>query len=388
MHAHVCALLFAATRATARVAPYSRLNPAELGVDVVKRGKEQAPAADRWAAMEGAPDAAGSLARPTNAWWTNFVLGQGPSELENANGFAIPYVLWPAKRGISAGLPFVLAQANQIENGFDSTISFVTLGASDVRTGHRVARSDALSVSLEWEGTAAAPTAHAGAGGAGPHAHAPIVRGSPYLTMEYRGTTPFFDSAQSLDPQVGFAVDGEPGVCPGKFRGRRFEFVLVETDETWVVWSSHEVEVGCQTDGALLQAAAPLSDGVWRAALTNNCTLGRSAHHCRKSPPADPEPPIFADILEAHAVTYPISAEVDLHAAGDDAAVRIRWGTRTMGDGSNGGRGKPAPALLMSAMEHHRRMGLCGGAGGKAEMVDGVYQRNMNGGLSLVIANE
>ncbi|KAJ1625287.1 hypothetical protein T492DRAFT_844046 [Pavlovales sp. CCMP2436] len=94
--------------------PYSRVPPKDLGVLVVKRSAEQAPAPERWVAAEGAPDLeSGSLARPTNAWWTNFVLGQGASEMENGNGFAIPFILWPHKQGVSACLPFVLAQANQ-----------------------------------------------------------------------------------------------------------------------------------------------------------------------------------------------------------------------------------------------------------------------------------
>lgn len=83
-------LAVAAGTAAAAAPPYSRVNPADLGVVVIKRGLEQAPAPDRWVSPEGAIDADGSLARPTNAWWSNFVLGQGPSELENANGFGIP----------------------------------------------------------------------------------------------------------------------------------------------------------------------------------------------------------------------------------------------------------------------------------------------------------
>lgn len=89
MRAPALALLFAAA-VNAGPPPYSKVNPADLGVTVIRRGKEQAPALDRWASPEGTLDETGSFARPTNAWWTNFVLGQGPSELENANGFAIP----------------------------------------------------------------------------------------------------------------------------------------------------------------------------------------------------------------------------------------------------------------------------------------------------------
>jgi len=362
--------------------PYSRVPPKDLGVLVVKRSAEQAPAPERWVAAEGAPDLeSGSLARPTNAWWTNFVLGQGASEMENGNGFAIPFILWPHKQGVSACLPFVLAQANQIENGFDSTITFVTLGAADVPVGHRVARHDPLSVSLQWGNGTAKDTRQA------PRLTVPIVRGSPYLTMEYESATPFFDSPQQLDPQAGFSVDGMPASCPGTHTGRKFEVVLVQSDETWSIWSSQNVTVGCQTDGALLKAKSPIT-GVWRAAVTNNCTFGRSAFHCRKSPPADPEPARYAEVLEEHRLTYPVGAEIDMHAKGDDAAVRIHWMTKRMPSDEPAVNRLPQPPLLMAAMEHHRTLGLCSGGGSELKHLPGVFHRNINGALSLVAANE
>lgn len=115
-------------------------------------------------------------------------------------------MLWPSKRGISAGLPFVLAQANQIENAFDSAISFVTLGAADVHAGHRVAAHDPLGVTLSWDAATGAPRARGEA-----RASTPIVRGCPYLTMEYEDATPVFDSPQQLDPQVKSARLGGIG---------------------------------------------------------------------------------------------------------------------------------------------------------------------------------
>jgi hypothetical protein len=37
--------------------PYSRVHPADLGVVVVKRGSQEAPAPERWSAAEGTKDA-------------------------------------------------------------------------------------------------------------------------------------------------------------------------------------------------------------------------------------------------------------------------------------------------------------------------------------------
>lgn len=205
---------------SAFVRPYSKVDPRSLNATVVMRAREQAPDPERFIAKEGAMDATGSFARPTNAWWTMMVLGKGPIEMENANGFQIPYVVWAAKRGLSACMPFVLAQANQIENGFDSNINFVTLGAWDVAVGHRVVSHDPLSVTLQWDkrgqdpaDTPRVPGAAVGEPAPGEtrddvpskvsYARMPLVRGSPYLTMEYHNAIPFFDTPQMLDPQVG-----------------------------------------------------------------------------------------------------------------------------------------------------------------------------------------
>lgn len=389
------ALALGAPSARAVLKPYSKLDPRALNVTVVTRAREQAPDAERWIAGEGAMDATGSFARPTNAWWTMTVLGKGPTEMENANGFQIPYVVWAAKRGMSACMPFVLAQANQVENGFDSNIMFVTLGAWDVAVGHRVVSHDPLSVTLQWDkrgedpaDTPKVPGAELGdpAPGAGnaenagraSFARMPLVRGSPYLTMEYHNAVPFFDTPQQLDPQVrraprrvwfsaglgpqqlrvlgldlalllslpprahaapprplrasfpasspapqiGLRVDGELKTCPGTFSGKVFELVLVQSDETWTIWLSHNLTMQCQNGGATLKATAPLT-GVVRAAVTNNCTLGRSAFQCAKMPPADPEFATHAAALHEHVGTYPVAAHVDMTATEDDS-VRPR----------------------------------------------------------------
>lgn len=263
------ALLTSAPRG-ARAVPYSSVDPRDLGIEAITRSPEIAPFEERWYQHDGDLDSAGSFARPTNAWWTNFVLGRGPTEMEDGNGFQIPFVMWPAQRGMSAAIPFVLAQANQIENGFDSNINFVTLGAADVAVGHRVINHDALSVTLEWD-------AKAGKGSA--NARMPIVRGSPYLTMEYRDATPVFDTPQMVDPQHGVWVDGEEVKCPGSFEGSRFDVVLVQSDETWTIWSSHRLAVACQVrpPAPRRRAASPRARARART---------RSRAHARAAPAA------------------------------------------------------------------------------------------------------
>ena len=60
-----------------------------------------------------------------------------------------------------------------------------------------------------------------------------------------------------LDPQLGLSVDGEPVTCPGQFEGHKFEVVLVQSDETWTIWSSHKVtQAAGRSLGAVSQPAS------------------------------------------------------------------------------------------------------------------------------------
>jgi len=348
-------------------APYSVVDPTSLGIFQVTRGSIQSPMHDRFAAGLLPDGGEGAVAVPTNAWWDNFQLGRGPEEGADGNVFAIPYVLWGTENGLAASMPFVLSAADHVENAFDSNVLSVRLGAENLVGGQRVSAHDAMSVTLAW--------------GEKGHKHgfatSPVVRGSPYITMEYEVAVPMFSSAMTLDPQQGLKVDGTRRQCAGKLHGSKFEFVFVQSDETWTLWASRPLLVACETRGHLTMRSINTFTGVVRAAMTNNCTFGRSAHHCSRSPPAPPEPG-FGEMFDKHHEVFPVGATIDLTSQGDNAYVSVLWEVRRMpGGGSSEAR------LLMSAMEHHRRLGLCGDTGEGLEMDSRVFQRNINGALTL-----
>ena len=73
--------------------------------------------------------------------------------------------------------------------------------------------------------------------------------------------------------------------------------------------------------------------------------------------------------------------------------VRLSWLTRQMPEPPKEARAHAAESkatrmpVLMAAMEHHRKMGLCA-VGGKTLEHSTNYARNLNGNLTLVSGNE
>lgn len=207
-------------------APYSRVEPSALGLVGVERSGVSAPLSERWAT--------GKRAHPTNAWWLSLALTDTPGDSE-ANAFVMPYVVWAAAGGICAAMPFVMSpDMMQVENGFDPTVLHVFLGAAEKKAlgGHEVVDHDEMVVTLGWRPSPPADPPPVGVGGSAHTLTTPIARGSPFITAEYAGTTPLFESPQVLDPQMGLMVDGLRTTCNRPLSGSTFELVFVQSDET------------------------------------------------------------------------------------------------------------------------------------------------------------
>eukprot|EP00928_Gymnodinium_smaydae_P024376 TRINITY_DN19738_c0_g3_i1.p1 TRINITY_DN19738_c0_g3~~TRINITY_DN19738_c0_g3_i1.p1 ORF type:complete len:967 (-),score=86.42 TRINITY_DN19738_c0_g3_i1:174-3005(-) len=357
--------------------PYSTVAPQSLGIVSVRRGDAQAPSPRLWERQLLLGAGAGTGSVPTNAWWLNFGLGNGTDEGANANVFQIPYVLWATEGGLAASLPYVLAADDHAENAFDSNVLLVELRARGISSGQRISSHDLLVVQLSWGSE----------GDANGALTSWIARGSPYLTVEYRHSVPEFTSPMTLDPNQGLRVDGKIRSCSGALTGSSFEMVFVQSDETWKFWSSVPLTMSCVPGpGAALRARAPVTTVV-RAAMTNNCTMGRSPFHCASRPKKSA--PSFAEVLQQYHNTYPVASRVTTKTTADNVttAVHIEWQVRHMSAGSKGDK-EPSMQLLMTAMEHHRRLGSCDSTRTHVRSVEGTFQRNINGDLTLAIGNE
>jgi hypothetical protein len=363
--------------------PWSTSDPAQF-TRSVPRGKV-APAEDSWLHPAETP-------KPTSEWWQNMVLTK--SDIDgNGNGFVIPYVIDPKPYGLKMAVPFPLAISNDIyENGFDTIVLVVQLGAADdFAGGYHAARHDKLTVDLEW-------------GEAGAGMRCVLARGSPYVTCTYDGVAPSFNAPQMLET---FSVDRAPTLCDGAAHvGSRFELSFVQSDETWVLYAERPLAMACNNDAARmsLDALEPY-EGTLRAAMANNCTSGRSAFHCLTRPPADPVAPVFVALLDAHAHVYPTAGAIAF-SANDAADGGGADGGATGGaDGvADGGGADAAPSgavhyqwrkahfegsnsstpLLMVQMAHHHLAGVDGATRPTA----GPFSVSLHGPAWLAVGDE
>ncbi len=226
---------------------------------------------------------------PTNAFWSNLVLGDGTERIN-----AMPYHLRASDDGIGMAMPALAVDDKSITTS--AAISLV-LGAEGGFTNRAVVDYDLFGVTLEMR---------AGAGSM----RAPIVYGMPYVTGIYDGLTPHVGTG-------GPAVVSVNGAATTPVTGTRFE-VAMNNGETWILYASAEITFAWNGNG--LTATGPF-DGRLRAALRPS---GEGAA-----------------VLDAHAGAVPVGAELEASITGHEATIGFAY--ETVGDGS----------LLMMAMPHH-----------------------------------
>jgi endo-1,3(4)-beta-glucanase len=207
---------------------------------------------------------------PTNAWWTNAVLGAGDLPLN-----LLPYVVKVLNTGVEVSEPFRVATETFIYTAHDNDL---TLGAAEALIPPIVAAHDALSVTFEW------------ADPAGPRMRTPLVRGAAYVTARYTELTPRITTPRAvLDLRVVEA-------------GRRFEIDL-DDGTTWLVYTTAPIELARGAGGL----TAP---GAWSGDL-------RVARR--------PEDPAARMALDTSANAIPIGGEVGARIDGAEATLTFSW---------------------------------------------------------------
>ncbi|CAM9532101.1 unnamed protein product, partial [Phaeothamnion confervicola] len=249
------------------------------------------------------------------------------------------------------------------------------LGSVDPVGTHVVDEPGPLSVTLVWS----APDGVSGM-------RAPIVRGAPYVTVEYAGLAPNVTCQQPLAAKP--KVDGSPVACDGSVVLVKREVELFfESDNTWLVFVSAPTKFVCKTghagDGAgvSLAATAPMKEGVVRAALLNNwqvptgmrgatrrpfsnlegfflgSTTGSAMYYC-DWPGHARDQSEYGRLLRKHADVYPTGAadigyllphETNLAPSivPETAVIEFKWGAKSMQSGI------PRPASATDAATAH-----------------------------------
>eukprot|EP01041_Mallomonas_annulata_P006550 gene6550-13248_t len=365
--------------------PFSIQDPRELGVHGVDRSPQSKPG----------PVFGGLLARkvplPTNIWCENIFLG-GKITDETNKVFQIPYV-------VDTAGPIVGIRTHSLHlKGTDRSVimeieadSGVTMGSEETINSDHVVIDDGSSfithvaVELEWRASSKiAPRASFDEASM----RSPIVRGSPYTSMEYIKSTPKLVSQQKVrNPLIIDQINTH--ICSKK--GEAVTPVLVNkevqiqfenTDHTWIMFVSKPTEFVCTYDPAdapvyspipgvvpqggykkdlfELKAVEPMEHGMMRLALLNNCTLGRNPVNCYHNQPTDSRVVHqFAELLRRHADVYP-TGKAHVSVAFPSGIIAFQWFPAYM---SRLGTGRdiyqrlsttPAVEILMYALPHHQ----------------------------------
>lgn len=272
---------------------------------------------------------------PTNSWCENLFLGPS-SSLENNHVFQVPYIIDLA--GIIQGPRTHPTRVQANDRAVMMTyepLNGVSLGAVEqFEPQHQVVDYPSmarLAIVLQWD----SDTRLLNGGRGGPAMRSPIVRGSPYTTMEYVSATPriFVQRALSGNPIIDNG-DTKTLVCgsgSGMFSKKpilvkkEIQFTLALNDMTWVVYVSEPTEFTCSNydivppsfngpPGVLppvsneysyfdLRATRPLKKGVVRLALANNCTIGTNPQYCTDKKPRDNSE--YVQLLRQYSEVYP-----------------------------------------------------------------------------------
>ena len=376
--------------------PYSSVDPVSLGVKSVLRNDASSPGA----IFDKIPT---GIALPTNSWCENFFLGEEPNNGPYNSVFQVPFVVDTGGpiQGIRVHPPHVFANDRAVMMTYEPENGLTLGSAEQFQAQHHVNSENAalarLAVTLEWDGGASESNTGLESG---PHMQADIVRGSPYLSMEYFHATPRIVSQRVLSaaPVVDAGLRDVPLVC-GQGRGvfgppiavqREIQLQFDTSDMTWLVFFSEPADVLCSVyvpppsadppvapgivqpaDASKqpffeLKATNIMEHGMVRIALANNCSTGQNRQYCDGFLPRDQED--YVALLRKHADAYPTgAADIEFTfptTSNDEEELRLifDWKPKYMSQINGDVRfdatppaGEPPVELLMYATPHHQQ---------------------------------
>ncbi|OQS03747.1 hypothetical protein THRCLA_03957 [Thraustotheca clavata] len=224
---------------------------------------------------------------PTGAFWTNLLLG-------NEAVASLPYTIKVDTNQLQISYPFRVVTSDSIIEGFTAEIVL------DVGTEHlTIQRYDELSVTVAFSKDNGNILLH-------------LARGSPYITVEYKGATPVLSSALQIMSMTNDATNGLTEVVLGNWH-------------KWLLFTSNPITW--------------TANGSKYVGPTNYQGVLRFGLELSK---------VFRPILAQHAATYPVGATITHSMVNTDTvAWKFAWKTATFPGVSS------PPDLLMTALSHH-----------------------------------
>ena len=263
---------------------------------------------------------------PTNAWWESLGISNG-----NGDGVeriaAYPYTYHLLSNQIVVNVPPLEVLVPDQSIGQSGTMygpDFMSMkiGAVEALTNHQLQSFDFLSSNWAYQ-------ANGGSINVG------IVRGAPYVTLEFDQLTPQI----TCDESAFLSVNGS--TQPGKV-GPDTRFVIEKSNgQTWVLYTSSPVAVTWGPE----QPPSP----EWKFAFDEKFsgTVRLALVKAKQLPP--PTAPNYwygsvdndIAVLDAHKDVIPTGADVQAYVSGSKTTLIFHWKTKGAGD------------LLMMGLPHH-----------------------------------
>ncbi|CAB9505244.1 Endo-1,3(4)-beta-glucanase [Seminavis robusta] len=345
----------------------SELSPVDLGFRSIQREKEASPS-EIWGNRSGP--------LPTNSWYLNLVSRKAAIQPDDSTRvYTVPYIVDMAPPAAMAGIrvhwPTISASDRNVQM-VDDFKNGLCLGSTDVSKKYQVDPNATLShlgVSLQWTGSSDNKSMKTS-----------IVRGMPFVTMQYEGgALPILysyngpaqsDTAILVDGKHGLkcgTVDSQGGTVEGNTASVESEMQLhfIGSDFTWAVYFSKPVKVKCGvTDGDVWSKEFQLSvvgydtsdDAplITQVALINECTTGASniRAHCSGDQSAGTSKAIkaYAQLMKEKAFLFPTSPSLHFSYPEDGSEDRIANTTIDWAPITSSSQDQ----LLMFAMPHHQ----------------------------------
>uniref|UniRef100_K3WNK4 glucan endo-1,3-beta-D-glucosidase n=1 Tax=Globisporangium ultimum (strain ATCC 200006 / CBS 805.95 / DAOM BR144) TaxID=431595 RepID=K3WNK4_GLOUD len=253
---------------------------------------------------------------PTGAFWTNFVLEQGESIVTT-----MPYAFRLLQGKVHVSYPFRVVMPKIIQNGFLSHL--VLSSAGDGALTHQVVGFDTFSTTVRFSRNDRQDFSLF------------LVRGSPYVTLEYKNSIPTIETFGSLFVSRFKKLEDQIFV-----NGDNVDFavfsIMLNTGQLWSVYAS-DPDLELKLVDGKITATNPFT-GILRVALCLDATM--------------------QPFLLESAPFYPIGGEVKytVDAGSNLANLEFHWSTRRFVSANasrNQGNAEASEKLLMVALPHH-----------------------------------
>ncbi|POM77946.1 Putative endo-1,3-beta-glucanase, partial [Phytophthora palmivora] len=257
---------------------------------------------------------------PTGAWWTNLVLAEGQSAV-----VSMPYVHKILDEKLHVSFPFRVVAPKDIEAGFISQMVVSSQTQSSLPLAHHVVNFDAFSTTVRFSR------------GQAEEFRVYLVRGSPYVTMEYTQSRPVVEAKDGLmitrfKKLKGLTLMNGDDVPFATFAAE------LNNGQTWYLYASDkQLKLQLNDNGQV--TSDDEFTGVLRVALCNDAKVM----------------PFLLESASVYAVGGDVTHSVDPQDS-DKALLEFQWNTKsflTFHGKADDVTDEENNKLLMLALPHH-----------------------------------